>query len=144
VREGDDEFDSDEDEAFFAREREIANRAKRAAETAATEPALPPLSTKRPVAVVDVSEDEEEDEVSLARRILSSQEDVDSETDDTPVDVSDSESRKRRKMSVDGDGDGDDEDVDMVSGVEEKENTTVMTRRPRVRGGFVIDSDDDE
>ncbi|KFG80939.1 drug resistance protein MdrA [Metarhizium anisopliae] len=155
VRDGDDEFDSDEDEAFFAREREIAARAKKAAESA-REPTLLPKKRKS-TAVSDVSdedeEEEEQDDLSLARRILSSQEGGESDTDDTPVDLSDGEARKRRRVSVeerDGDNDAD-MDIDIITKMTEMqdddgEETTqvVVTRRPRVRGGFIMDSDDDE
>lgn len=153
VRDGDDDFDSDEDEAFFAREREIATRAKNAAATAVSEPVLP-AKKRKSEALLDVSDDEDEDGLTLARRMLSSQEDRESETDDTPVDLSDGESRKRRKISVEPDEDEEadgDMDVDIVSKIAEMadddgEETTevVVTRRPRVRGGFVMDSDDDE
>lgn len=154
VRDGDDEFDSDEDDAFFAREREIATRAKNAAATAVNEPVLPQRKRKSE-ALLDMSDDEDGDDLTLARRMLSSQEDRESETDDTPVDLSDGESRKRRKMSVeepDEDGDGDEDmDVDIVSKIAEMADEdgeeaaeVVVARRPRVRGGFVMDSDDDE
>ncbi|KHO01519.1 drug resistance protein MdrA [Metarhizium album ARSEF 1941] len=161
VRDGDDEFDSDEDEAFFAREREIAARAKKAAETAAEPISL--LKKRKSTVASDASDDDDdddddEDESILARRVLSSQEDRQSETDDTPVDLSDGEARKRRKVSVDvqaGGDDGDDEDLDddigtKTTGMQDgdgKENAQVgVTRRPRVRvrGGFIMDSDDDE
>lgn len=148
VQEGDDEFDSDEDEAFFARERQIAERAKRAAQTAVSEPILP-RNKRKSEALLDSDDEDEADELSLARKILSSQEDgADSETDDTPLDLSDGESRKRRKTSVEED---EDMGVDIVSKIAEMqdddaEETTevVVARRPRVRGGFVVDSDDDE
>ncbi|GAB0136737.1 Topoisomerase 1-associated factor 1 [Epichloe bromicola] len=164
VRDGDDEFDSDEDEAFFAREREIAARAKLAATRSVADPYVAPRKRKSTV-LSDGSEDDEQDadSASLARKILGSQEDVEDDDDDdededetddnTPVDTSDREARKRRKTSEGEERDGTGADLDMSSasktdepqGEEEREHdTAVVTRRPRVRGGFVMDSDDDE
>lgn len=164
VRDGDDDFDSEEDEAFFARERAIAARAQHAAASATgvTDPVVAAVTKKRKSEVMlavsdddnqdEEDEDEDDGEMSFARRVLSSQEGVESETDDTPVDISDGENRKRRKTSVDVDDvnmDGGDADVAAGKIVEwqaadDDEPAVVVTRRPRVRGGFVIDSDDDE
>lgn len=160
VRDGDDDFDSDEDEAFFARERAIASRAEQVAKSvgaaASLEPVLP--AKKRKSAVLLEDSDEDDDDMNFTRRIMSSQEDaVESGTDDTPVDVSDGEGRKRRRTSVeDAEDDAEsDEDVNMdtaaskaakvaVGDDDGEEDAPVLTRRPRVRGGFVVESDDDE
>ncbi|POR39573.1 Topoisomerase 1-associated factor 1 [Tolypocladium paradoxum] len=157
VRDGDDEFDSDEDEAFFARERAIADRAKRAAESArGTGDSVAPPKKRKSEALLAVSDDDDEDDFSFAQKALSSQEDAEaSEADDTPVDISEGEGRKRRRVSVDPDDEEtpgvDEEDVDMEASVatsmeaEDAEDApVVVTRRPRVRGGFIVDSDDDE
>ncbi|OAA40357.1 drug resistance protein MdrA [Metarhizium rileyi] len=139
VRDGDDEFDSDEDEAFFARERGIAARAKQAAETAAEPASLP--KKRKAAAVLDVSD---EDDLGFAG--MPSQE---SETDDTPVDLSDGEARKRRKVGAEDDNEDGDVEIAFkmaeLSDDNDQEPAEVpVTRRARVRGGFVMDSDDDE
>lgn len=157
VRDGDDEFDSDEDEAFFARERAIADRAKEAAKSATGLGDFVALPKKRKSDVLlTVSDD---DDLIFAQKALSSQEGADaSETDDTPVDISEGEGRKRRKVSADPDDEettGEDDDVDMEAsaaksveadkGDEDVDDApVVVARRPRVRGGFIVDSDDDE
>ncbi|KAG6118702.1 Topoisomerase 1-associated factor 1 [Claviceps sp. LM454 group G7] len=186
VRDGDDEFDSEEDEAFFAREREIAARAKQAAATAGVDTYTSAAKNKRKSTVLsdDSEDDNDEDEAddestsSTRKRISSSQGAGDSETEDMPVDMaSDGESRKRIKMgsvarderdssvnahmNMDLDADMDvvvdmdvnmDADVDMDSAPaefstapheDEEPQAEVVTRRSRVRGGFVLDSDDE-
>ncbi|KAK4083045.1 hypothetical protein Purlil1_10989 [Purpureocillium lilacinum] len=179
VREGDDEFDSDEDEAFFARERAIAERARKAAESARGEldrditASTVGRKKRKSEALLAVSDDDEDgdedddedDDLRFAQRVLSSQEELaESDTDDTPVDVSEGEGRKRRRLSDEADGEQEEDgDVDMdVDGAATKQPDSaaadgdgdgdadgddapvVVTRRPRVRGGFVVDSDDDE
>ncbi|GJN75326.1 mating-type switching protein swi1 [Purpureocillium lilacinum] len=175
VREGDDEFDSDEDEAFFARERAIAERARKAAESARGEldrditASTAGRKKRKSEALLAVSDDDddddEDDDLRFAQRVLSSQEEpAESDTDDTPVDVSEGEGRKRRRLSDEADGEQEEDgDVDMdVDGVAAKQPDSaaadgdgdgaadgddapvVVTRRPRVRGGFVVDSDDDD
>ncbi|KAM0452423.1 hypothetical protein ACHAO4_005634 [Trichoderma viride] len=164
VREGDDDFDEEEDEAFFAREREIAARAAKAAQSA-VEPAVAMKPTKRK-SEVQVDSDgggEDDDDDLLLGGLIDDDEEAEKNTsrDDTPAEESDGDGsgsgRKKRKVSVeedDVDAEGDD-DVDMEdashaqqSGVKTAEEgddaPVVVTRRPRVRGGFVIDSDDDE
>lgn len=180
VRDGDDEFDSEEDEAFFAREREIAARAKQAAATAGVDTYTSAAKNKRKSTVLsdDSEDDNDEDEAddestgSTRKRISSSQGAGDSETEDTPVDMaSDGESRKRIKMGsvarderdssadahivmdLDADMDVDvDMDVNMDSAPaelstapheDEEPQAEVVTRRSRIRGGFVLDSDDE-
>ncbi|KAF7554744.1 hypothetical protein G7046_g6730 [Stylonectria norvegica] len=161
VREGDDEFDSDEDEAFYAREREIANRAAHAAKAAVG--VIEPVAAPKKRKPVEISDDEDsDDDLNFARRVIDSPED----TEDTPLDGSDGEGRKRRRVGVE-DGEEEEseqdthkvveadmqEDVDMsstekgdeaVAAEEEDDIAPVLARRPRVRGGFVMDSDDDE
>ncbi|CAM1508264.1 Fc.00g051120.m01.CDS01 [Cosmosporella sp. VM-42] len=146
VNEGDDEFDEEEDEVFFAREREIAARAAVAAKSATgiTVP-VAALEKTKPLEISDDEDDDEDDDLAFARKVLGSQESREEETDDTPVEGSDGEGRKRRRVSVEDD---EDEDVDMAgtekAGEEDEDDVPVVTRRPRVRGGFVMDSDDDE
>ncbi|KAG6009954.1 Topoisomerase 1-associated factor 1 [Claviceps maximensis] len=186
VRDGDDEFDSEEDEAFFAREREIANRAKHAAATAIVDPYAAPARNKRKSAVLSDNEsedDEDDDEMDrddgdqddesslvLTRKMSSGQENGDGETDDTSVDItSDGVARKRKrtrnvagdergsnatanaKAQIDVEADADmDMDIDNSSAKlgtapqgEEEADTIAVTRRSRVRGGFLMDSDDE-
>lgn len=159
VHDGDDEFDSDEDAEFFARERAIAARAETAAKSAAVDPDVP-VAKKRgsdirlDISSDDESDDAEDDEIS-AQRILSSQVDRgtgETETDGTPVDTSDNEGRVSRRGIAspdDAEGDGEDAtqktvDVDMDGADGDAPAPVVTKKRPRVRGGFIIDSDDDE
>ncbi|UKZ70298.1 uncharacterized protein TrAtP1_011287 [Trichoderma atroviride] len=165
VREGDDDFDEEEDEAFFAREREIAARAAKAAQSA-VEPAVAKKPIKRKSAVQVDSDDEgegEDDDDLLLGGLIDDDEEAEGNTsgDNTPAEESDGSGsgsgRKRRKVSVeedDVDAEGDD-DVDMEDASQAQQSgakvaeegddaPVVVTRRPRVRGGFVIDSDDDE
>ncbi|KAL7903457.1 timeless domain-containing protein [Trichoderma sp. SZMC 28014] len=161
VREGDDEFDDEEDEAFFAREREIAARAAKAAQSA-VEPAVAKKPTKRKSAATQVDSDEEDDDDLLLGGLIDDDDEeatVNTSGDDAPAEESDGDGdgRKRRKVGVEEDDvgaeGGDDVDMDDASQARQSGvNTTeeaddapvVATRRPRVRGGFVIDSDDDE
>lgn len=169
VKEGDDEFDSEEDEAFFAREREIKARAERLARSAAATTTSDAAVTaakrkKRKSDVFSEESDEDDDGNDVLKRVLSSQDSGDSDTDDTTVDVSDGEARKKRRVSVESEDAMDDDEGEDASGEEdvvmtaldkaavvssagddeEDEEVPVPVRRPRVRGGFVMDSDDDE
>ncbi|KAL7925470.1 timeless domain-containing protein [Trichoderma austrokoningii] len=155
VREGDDEFDEEEDEAFFAREREIAARAAKAAQSA-VEPVAAKKPTKRKSAVQTDSDGEDDDDDLLLEGLVDD-DDEEAEANSTPAEESDDDRRKKRKVSVEEE-DGEDDVVDDVgiedasqaqqSGVNAAEEgddaPVVATRRTRVRGGFVIDSDDDE
>ncbi|KAG5995211.1 Topoisomerase 1-associated factor 1 [Claviceps lovelessii] len=189
VREGDDEFDSEEDEAFFAREREIAARANHAAASAIIYPYATTARTKRKSMVLsdnesqnddegdnddDDDDDDRDDEASLGptRGITSSQESSqesrNGRTDGTPHGTadgtaSDAESRKKRKTrsaageeqdsnAIAQSGMDTETDVDMDTaptkpGIappgDEEADTVAVARRPRVRGGFVMDSDDE-
>lgn len=159
VKEGDDEFDSDEDEAFFAREREIKARAEAAATSVHASFMDIPAATKRKPETLtqtqetddmdmDVDVDDDDDDTSVARKVTSSQESLDdSGTDDTPVDQSEEEGRKRRRISL-GDSDDDEEapaeEASSKAADIDDDDAPAPSRRPRVRGGFVIDSDDDE
>ncbi|CAH0053243.1 unnamed protein product [Clonostachys solani] len=171
VKEGDDEFDSDEDEEFFARERAIAARAEQAA--AGLSFSDKPKSTsegkkkRKSEMLLDDDDEEGDDGLDFARRALDSDSSAEeSEGDDAPVGRTngDKEGRKRRRMSEDEDGDSDaesntpdnDVDVDMEDSTEkattqdldedgeEEVERPVVARRPRVKGGFVIDSDDED
>ncbi len=171
VKDGDDDFDSDEDEEFFARERAIKSRAEQAAKTAVRGFAdddsaavqRPAAKRKSEALLNDSTDDEDEvDDLNFAQRVLSSQSVADaSETDDTAVDGSEAERPKRRRLSPDTDDDEDtgmndaDDDDALASkaaaapvasdGEGDDAAAPVSTaRRARVRGGFVIDSDDDE
>ena len=159
VKEGEDEFDSDQDREFFARERAIASRAQVAAEGAVGEgavlPAQAPRKRKSDVLSDDSDDDDDDDDLSLTKRVMSSQDTSPaSDTEDTPVDGSDSESRKKRRLSAeDDDASGAEEDVEMggtaaktatAMAEDGEDEAPVLARRPRVRGGFVVDSDDDE
>ncbi|KAK7417993.1 Topoisomerase 1-associated factor 1 [Neonectria magnoliae] len=168
VREGDDEFDEEEDKAFFAREREILEMAANAAKAAAGIPdrlVSAAAKSKKRAPVLDVSSDSSEDDdednpMDFVRKVIG---DVADDMEETQPDGSDGEARKRRRVSVeeeDGDKDGEEdveEEEDVEMGGTSKETTAVvdpaeddedvpavMVRRPRVRGGFVMDSDDDE
>ncbi|KAH7166026.1 timeless protein-domain-containing protein [Dactylonectria macrodidyma] len=159
VREGDDEFDSDEDEAFFAKEREIAAKAASVANaTAATTETVPQPKKRAPVLDIssdnsdssdDDDDDEEDDDLDFARKIMSSQAAAD-EAEDTQLDGSDGEARKRRRVSAEPSARDDDVEMGGTSKVpepepaEDEEDAVPVVRRSRVRGGFVIDSDDDE
>ncbi|KAI5461328.1 timeless protein-domain-containing protein [Mariannaea sp. PMI_226] len=160
VREGDDEFDSEEDEAFFAREREIASRAANAAKAAATgtgeEEALV-ARPKKKTPMQDISSDSdsesesESDDAAFARMIMGSPE-AEDKMEDTPLDGSDGESRKRRRVNgetekddVEMGGTGKETETQEAAAADDDEDVApIMARRPRVRGGFVMDSDDDE
>lgn len=168
VREGDDEFDSDEDEAFFAREREIATRAEMAARSAtglvASVPSISGKKRRSDAMLLESDDDDdsshddddggeadEDDDLNFVKRVLSSPGAGASETDDLPVDGSDDgETRKKRRVSdEDDDEDGmamavDKSPASAPAGEEGDEDAPAVTRRPRVRGGFVMDSDDDE
>lgn len=157
VREGDDEFDEEEDEAFFAKEREIAALAAQASNAARTALAISNglhAPKKKPTTAVisadeededdddedssedGVEDDDDDDDMAFLRKTLGSTAAVDDKPSNNP-------GRKRRRLSVTS---GD--DVDMTGTekeVEEDEDIApVAPRRPRVRGGFVVDSDDDE
>ncbi|OAA67669.1 drug resistance protein MdrA [Cordyceps fumosorosea ARSEF 2679] len=169
VKDGDDEFDSDEDEEFFARERAIKARAEQAAKSAVHGLAnddrnvlARPAAKRKSEALLDDSTDGEDDvdDAGSTQRILSSHSVADaSETDDTEVGGSGAERPKRPRLSPDTD---DEEDAAMDDAEPEDDSTskpaagpdedgddvvaapTSTARKSRVRGGFVIDSDDDE
>lgn len=150
VNEGDDEFDSEEDEAFFAKERELAARAKKAAESIGpSEPLFTgQVQKKRKSEALLAESDEDEDEDRMVRRSSSDVNDA-SQTEDTPLDGSEVEgSQKRRRKSAESEdedmGEADDTVPQEKPAAEEEEDGPVLVRRPRVRGGFVVESDDDE
>lgn len=182
VREGDDEFDSDEDRVFYAKEREIREKAAAAANAAHGIPKAVPAPKKR-VPVVDVSsddnddspnnedsddnedspddddsdDDDDDDDVDDAqgfvRMVMGSQATV-GQAEDTPLDGSDGKARKRRRVSVEDSEQ--EEDVEMggtskvpepapeSGAVDDDEDAAPVARRPRGRGPFIMDSDDDE
>ncbi|KAM3534017.1 hypothetical protein MY4038_002670 [Beauveria bassiana] len=176
VRDGDDDFDADEDEEFFARERAIKARAEQAAKSAvrgfADEDSTPLQRTaakRKSAALLDdgTDDEDEEDILQFAQRMPGSQSAADaSETDENTVDGSDAERPKRRRLSPDTDEDEDEDENTRLGGSNDEDAITSKSdaapvggtdaegddavvptftvRRSRVRGGFVIDSDDDE
>ncbi|KAM3459972.1 hypothetical protein NHJ6243_006410 [Beauveria neobassiana] len=176
VRDGDDDFDADEDEEFFARERAIKARAEQAAKSAvrgfADEDSTPLQRTaakRKSAALLDdgTDDEDEEDNLQFAQRMPGSQSAADaSETDENTVDGSDAERPKRRRLSPDTDEDEDEDENTRLGGSNDEDAITSKSdaapvrgtdaegddavvptftaRRSRVRGGFVIDSDDDE
>ncbi|PHH77631.1 hypothetical protein CDD80_402 [Ophiocordyceps camponoti-rufipedis] len=197
VREGDDDFNSEEDEAFFARERAIADRARMAAESATTGVMKKPEQRKRKADADDdddgddavradsdeetprkkhksdtgsrlaTSEDEDEDEV----------EDEDEDDEDVKDDSSSTPGTKRKSPpSTQGnsapskkhkpkhtlpltDDEADSSDIKNMlprqsapertgakgnaSDDDDDDEAIVSRRRLRVRGGFVISSDEE-
>ncbi|KAH6987584.1 timeless protein-domain-containing protein [Ilyonectria sp. MPI-CAGE-AT-0026] len=181
VREGDDEFDSDEDRVFYAKEREIKEKAAAAANATKGIPRAVPAPKKR-APVVDVSSDDNDDSpnnedspdsddnddspdnddsddddvddaLGFVRMVMGSQATV-NQAEDTPLDGSDGKARKRRRVSVE-DAEQE-EDVEMggtskgpepapeSEAVDDDEDAAPVVRRPRGRGPFIMDSDDDE
>ncbi|KAF5021159.1 hypothetical protein F66182_6805 [Fusarium sp. NRRL 66182] len=157
IQKGDDEFDSDEDEAFFAREREIAAQAdqiyraamgmserlpvpkksaKTAAEIALSEDEAPELSEDDEASVPSEASDSDGDDVGFIRRAMDGtmEEQEEDNREGMLPDGSDRESRKRRRISV---------DKTRSDENEEEEDAVPAARKPRVRGGFIMDSDDD-
>lgn len=174
VREGDDDFDSDEDAAFFAREREIAARAKQAAAsaTAVTITSETNLASKRRKLLDDTDSAMDSDGSSgdghgsgVAGSMLGSQDgppadEEEDDANDTPPDdvmaidgvASDGESpgaqrqRQRRPSNASGSSETMQE-LRSTPDVHETGDADVavpLKRRPRARGGFVIDSDDED
>ncbi|RTE73659.1 hypothetical protein BHE90_011904 [Fusarium euwallaceae] len=173
VRDSDDEFTLEEDEAFFAREREIAAQAAHARATANGEDAVvgkPSVLRKRARATKKsaVSSDDEGSDTSddFIRKAMDGTIEEEEEGE-TSEDDSDGEARKRRRVSADSESEDDDEDEDEdeemggmdkdaekepdkepdkeASKADEDEDVApVVARRPRARGGFLMDSDDDE
>ncbi|KAJ4319687.1 Topoisomerase 1-associated factor 1 [Fusarium piperis] len=162
VRDSDDEFTLEEDEAFFAREREIAAQAAHARATALGEDTLVDKSdhastlrkrTRAPKAAVASSDDDEvSDEDDFIRKAMDGTIEED-ETGETSQDDSDGEARKRRRVSAESEDEDEDKDEDEEMGGMDKEAekadededvAPVAARRSRARGGFLMDSDDDE
>lgn len=163
VRPEDDETDSEYDEAFFAREREI--KAKAAAIRHVAERLLVPRkpTRKRGIAATESASSSEEhqegsgdsesghdsdpgDDFILRAMNTTLEEENEGQPEGTLPDGSDGESRKRRRISVEKTQPDEDEEMGGVNknGDEDEDEAPVVTRRPRVRGGFVVDSDDDE
>ncbi|KAJ4008568.1 Topoisomerase 1-associated factor 1 [Fusarium irregulare] len=167
VTKSDDESDSEANEAFFARERKQAKRApvrllagSLAADKEPAKKATKKTTKKRAATVTDSSSssdeedtaadtDDDDDSTSFIRRAMNGtlREEEDEEMGDTLPDGSDGESRKRRRLSEEKAQPGEDKEMggtDNKGQDDEDEEVPVVTRRPRVRGGFVVDSDDDE
>ncbi|KAF4594990.1 Topoisomerase 1-associated factor 1 [Ophiocordyceps camponoti-floridani] len=175
VREGDDDFNSEEDEAFFARERAIADRARMAAESATTGGVMKKTEKRKRKRKADADADADDDAVpadsdeetpgkkpksDTGSRLAPTQIPTPNPrkpspfkkqkptlpsltlTDDDEADANDSKDRLSRQSAPertetkvnanDDDDDDDDEDAAIVS-----------RRRPRIRGGFVVSSDEE-
>ncbi|PFH55501.1 hypothetical protein XA68_18156 [Ophiocordyceps unilateralis] len=179
VRDGDDEFDSEEDEAFFARERAIALRARKVAESAAVDGVAPNNNKKK------------KKRKSVAESVLMPSDDDDDDDDDddeeeetaaekAKPDTKNSAPRKKRKSSAGSpspassaeDEEEEEEEEEDSSpppsgnpprassppphhsakrsreassdGEEDAPVANRRRRRPRVRGGFVLSSDEEE
>lgn len=171
VRDSDDEFTLEEDEAFFAREREIAAQAAHARATAQGEDAMVGKSARGTTlrkraratkAAVASSDDEGSDKDDFIRKAMDGTIEEDEEGE-TSQDDSDGEARKRRRVSTESESEDEDEDEDEdeeMGGMdkeagkeadkeadkadEDEDVAPVVARRPRARGGFLMDSDDDE
>lgn len=151
VKEGDDEFDSDEDEEFFARERAIKARAEAAAKSASANHddirtvigAQESQKTAKRKSEFLRDDSDSDDILSSQPGIAGSSQEAGnaSETDNTPMDGMDEETRKRRKLS--DDEDEQEEREKLISSDAEEPAPSALARRPRVRGGFVIDSDEE-
>ncbi|KAF9770188.1 Topoisomerase 1-associated factor 1 [Fusarium sp. DS 682] len=156
VRPEDDETDSEYDEAFFARERETAAKAAAIRHVVERLPLSKKPTRKRAVAATESAssgEEEKEDEASdsgddFIRRAMNAtlEEEEEEQSEGTLPDGSDGESRKRRRISVERTRHDEDEEMGGVDkkGEDDEDEAPAITRRPRVRGGFVVDSDDDE
>ncbi|KAM5342492.1 hypothetical protein ACJ41O_013458 [Fusarium nematophilum] len=183
VKDGDDEFDEEQDEVFFANERRILAEADRLLKAGGAAGGLfdsiPDVPKKSAAATTALSDsentvdeddddmadeeeeddtvdeeeeeddtaDEEDDDMAFIRKAMSSAIEDEQETEGTLPDGSDGEARKRRRVSTPQDEDEDDEmgGVDKgASRAEEDEDAAPVARRPRFRGGFIMDSDDDE
>ncbi|KAF5003232.1 hypothetical protein FDECE_10214 [Fusarium decemcellulare] len=153
VKDGDDEFDSDEDEAFFARERSLKAQNAQALGLSGhvSAPDKPVAATTATVLGDDEDADTEEDAtMAFIRKALSSAVEED-EIEGTLANGGDGDGRKRRRVSVEStsqDGDRDEEmggtDKDAEKGEEDEDAAPVVGRRSRVRGPFIVDSDDDD
>lgn len=147
----------EDDEAFFARERETAAKAAHARATAQGEDAVvdkedrASIFRKRPRATVASSDDDDDDD-DFIRKAMDGTMDED-ETGETSQDESDGEARKRRRVSTESESEDEDKDKDEEMGGMDKEAekadededvAPVVARRSRVRGGFLMDSDDDD
>lgn len=172
VRDSDDEFTLEEDEAFFAREREIAAQAARARAGTQAEDAVVGKSggtalrkrARATKAAVGSSDDEGSDKDDFIRRAMDGTIE-DEDEGETSQDDSDGEARKRRRVSTESEDENEDEDEDEEMGGmdntadkeakkeakkeadkadEDEDVAPVAARRPRARGGFLMDSDDDE
>ncbi|KAF4343065.1 replication fork protection complex subunit Tof1 Swi1 [Fusarium beomiforme] len=157
VRPEDDETDSEYDEAFFAREREIAAKAAAIRHVAERLMFSKAPTKKRTIASTESAssgeEDEQENEASdlgddFIRRAMNAT--LEEEEEERPKGTlpggSNGESHKRRRIRVERTRPSEDEEMGGVdkNGEEDEDEAPVITRRTRVRGGFVVDSEDDE
>ncbi|RCI08182.1 hypothetical protein L249_6246 [Ophiocordyceps polyrhachis-furcata BCC 54312] len=164
VRQGDDDFDSDEDEAFFARERAIADRARKAAASAtahhppgtAAGKKMEKQKKRKSDAMLANSDDEDDDDDDddgeekageskeqdfprkKPKRNGSNLEDDESRSHHHPPPSSARQSPKPKGA------DDDDDDDKEASREDEDEPVTTRSRHSRVRGGFVMSSDEDD
>ncbi|RDA95828.1 hypothetical protein CP533_5083 [Ophiocordyceps camponoti-saundersi (nom. inval.)] len=139
VREGDDDFNSEEDEAFFARERAIADRAKKAAASAATAPSEKKKKKRKSDAMLVKSDDEDEEDDEGEDLPRKKQKANDSILDDDDDGIGNSPDSVHLRIEPSG------ADDDKEPSRDEDEDEPVKTRsRPRIRGGFVMSSDEED
>ncbi|KAI6782479.1 Topoisomerase 1-associated factor-like protein [Emericellopsis cladophorae] len=158
IQDGDSDFDEEEDEAFFRREREIAAKAAMVAEQAGTELAdvLAGSSKKRKsTALVDSSDEDDSDSTASSGSDGRRKRRTSTVFDEEEADGSASQRRSASPSQSEGDDEQDENlvehgaiDKSLAPGSadeEDDDNALIPARRPRVRGGFVMDdSDDDE
>lgn len=169
VTKEDDETDSDADGPFFAREREQAKRppVRIIAQgiDARQEPAKKVGRKRKATESASSDEDEDDEEEDEATSTDDDDDDDDStsfirkamngtlpqkennETGETLLDGSDGESRKRRRLSEEKtqpDADLEMGGMDKKGEDDDEDEVPVVSRRPRIRTGFIVDEDDDE
>ncbi|RDA83507.1 hypothetical protein CP532_2679 [Ophiocordyceps camponoti-leonardi (nom. inval.)] len=149
VREGDDDFDSDEDEAFFARERAIADRARRAAAASASVPLVEGGRKRKSGALLVGSDDEEGEEGGVSQGRMSQESDLPRKkrkSNVSPLDEDEDEddhSPASARPNPTPNGVGDDKVASQGEDDDDDEPVT-KARQSRVRGGFVLSSDEED
>lgn len=157
VRPEDDETDSEYDEVFYAREREAEAKASAIRHVAERLIISKKPTRKRGIAATESASSSEEhqgggddsdsgDDFILRAMNTTLEEENGGQPEGVLPDGSDGEGRKRRRISVEKTQPDEDEEMGGVNrnGDEDEDEAPVVTRRPRVRGGFVVDSDDDD
>ncbi|CVL10114.1 related to TOF1-topoisomerase I interacting factor 1 [Fusarium proliferatum] len=165
VRPEDDETDSEYDEVFYAREREAEAKASAIRHVAERLIVSKKPTRKRGIAATESASSSEEhqgggddsdsghdsdsgDDFILRAMNTTLEEENGGQPEGALPDGSDGEGRKRRRISVEKTQPDEDEEMGGVNRNgdedEDEDEAPVVTRRPRVRGGFVVDSDDDD